>query len=283
MDNKTRRELECFAAQIRLETLKEFMTLGFGHIGGSMSVVELLAVLYGKTMRVDPKNPKWADRDYLVCSKGHAGPAVYATLALRGYFPLETLKTLNANGTHLPSHCDMNQTIGVDMTTGSLGQGVSTSMGIATGNKIDQRENYTFLVVGDGELNEGQCWEGFMYAAHHKLDHLICFVDDNKKQLDGYTCDINEPHSFVQKFESFGFHAQKVDGSDVGAIYDAIEAAKKVTGKPSVIVLDTIKGQGLKFVEDTMANHSIKLGKAEMEAAGKAVIMLEKQIAELKG
>ncbi|NCD34316.1 MAG: transketolase [Spartobacteria bacterium] len=282
MDNQLRKELDCFAAEIRLEALKEFMTLGFGHIGGSMSVVELLAVLYGKVMNIDPKNPKWADRDFLVCSKGHAGPAVYATLALKGYFPMDMLKTLNANGTHLPSHCDMNQTVGVDMTTGSLGQGVSTAMGIATGNKIDKRDNYTYLVVGDGELNEGQCWEGFMYAAHQKLDHLICFIDDNKKQLDGYTADINNPQCFVQKMSSFGFHAQKCDGADVGAIYEAIENAKQVKGKPSAIVLDTIKGQGVKFVEDTMANHSIKFGKAEMEAAEKAVVELETKIAALK-
>ncbi|MDK2964240.1 MAG: transketolase [Verrucomicrobiota bacterium] len=283
MDKTLRKELECFAARIRLEALKEFMTLGFGHIGGSMSVVELLAVLYGHVMRIDPENPRWRQRDFLVCSKGHAGPAVYAALALKGYFPLEELKTLNANGTNLPSHCDMNKTVGIDMTTGSLGQGTSTAMGIATGNRLDGLDSYTYLIVGDGELNEGQCWESFMYAAHQKLDHLICFVDDNKKQLDGWTCDINDPHSFVQKFAAFGFHAQEVDGASVGAIYEAIKCARQVQDRPSVIVLDTIKGQGLKFVEETMANHSIKLGPAEMEAAAACVSALENKIAEMKG
>jgi len=192
LPNEKIKALERFATEIRLETMKELTHLGFGHVGGDLSVIETLAVLYGEVMRIDPKNPRWSDRDWLVVSKGHAGPAVYATLALTGYFPLEELLTLNQGGTRLPSHCDRNKTIGIDMTTGSLGQGVSSAIGIALGNRLDQRENYTYLMIGDGVCDEGQVWEGALFAAHHKLDHLIAFVDANKKQLDGYTKDIND-------------------------------------------------------------------------------------------
>jgi transketolase len=270
-----------FAAQIRLETLKEIKTLGFGHIGGSLSIADLLAVLYENVMSYDPKKPQWKDRDFFVSSKGHAGPAIYATLALKGFFPLEMLKTLNHNGTKLPSHCDRNKTPGIDMTTGSLGQGVSTAIGMAMGTKIDKTKNYTYLLVGDGELNEGQCWEGAMFANHHKLDNLICFVDYNKKQLDGYVKDINRPLSFADKFKSFGWDAQDVNGSSVEDIYNAIEKAKTIKEKPSVIVLDTIKGQGVKFVENTLANHSMKFGEKENAEAEKAIVELERKIKEL--
>ena len=253
--------LEKFATQIRLETLKELTHLGFGHAGGAMSVVETLAVLYGEVMRVDPNNPKWEDRDWLVVSKGHSGSAVYATLALKGFFPLEELLTLNQGGTNLPSHCDRNKTVGIDMTTGSLGQGVSSAIGIALGNRLDKKDNYTYLIIGDGECDEGQVWEGSLFAAHHKLDHLVAFVDDNKKQLDGYTRDVLNLGQISQKFAAFDWHVQDVNGADVRQIYDAIEAAKAVKGKPSVIVLDTVKGQGVPFVEETMMNHHIVIDK----------------------
>ena len=271
-------KLEGFAAQIRLETLREFKELGFGHIGGSLSIVDLLAVLYGKVLKYDPKNPQWEDRDFFVSSKGHAGPAIYATLALKGFFPLEMLMTLNHNGTKLPSHCDRNKTPGIDMTTGSLGQGVSTAIGMAVGTKLDKKDNRVYLVIGDGEADEGQCWEGFMFAAHHKLDNLICFIDDNKRQLDGYTKDICNPIDFVAKLDSFGWNAVRVDGSSVTEIYNAIVNAKKVTGKPSAIILDTIKGQGVKFVEDTLANHSIKFGPKEIVEMDKAIAEFEKMV-----
>ena len=174
------KELEKFATQIRLETLKALTHLGFGHAGGALSIVETLAVLYGGVMNIDPQNSTWEARDWLVVSKGHSGPAVYATLALRGYFPLEDLLTLNQGGTKLPSHCDRTKTVGIDMTTGSLGQGVSSAIGIALGHRLDQRDNYTYLIIGDGECDEGQVWEGALFAAHQKLDRLIAFVDANK-------------------------------------------------------------------------------------------------------
>lgn len=280
LSQKELNQLEKFATEIRLETLKEIKNLGFGHIGGAMSIVEALAVLYGKVMRINPKEPKWEDRDWLVVSKGHAGPAVYATLALKAYFPMEELMTLNKPKTNLPSHCDRNKTIGIDMTTGSLGQGMSTAIGIALGNRLDERDNYTYLILGDGECDEGQIWEGALFAHHHKLDNLIAFIDDNKKQLDGYTKDINDLGDIGQKFASFGWHTQDVNGSDVAKIYESIEKAREVKGQPSVIILDTIKGQGLKFVEETMANHHMRFSDVEHKAAERCVIKLENKLKE---
>ena len=261
------KELQIFATKIRIETIKEIGNLGFGHLGGAMSVVETLAVLYGEAMKIDPKNPKWEDRDWLVCSKGHAGPAIYATLALKGYFPMEELETLNKPGTNLPSHCDRNKTIGIDMTTGSLGQGSSQAVGVALGHRLDNRNNYTYLILGDGELQEGQIWEAVMLASHLKLDHLITFVDNNKQQLDGLTKEINDLGDIPSKFESFGWNTFKANGASVEEILDAIDKAKQVKGKPSVIVLDTVKGQGCSFAEGILDNHHMFVSKDQMEEA----------------
>lgn len=280
MDKNKVNELKVFATKIRLETMKEFKELGFGHVGGAMSAVDTLAVLYGEVMNVRPQEPRWEDRDWLVVSKGHAGPAVYAALALKGFFPLEELLTLNKPGTKLPSHCDRNKTIGVDMTTGSLGQGVSTAIGVALGNRLDKRNSYTYLMIGDGECDEGQVWEGALFAAHQKLDNLIAFVDANKKQLDGYTKDINDLGDIAEKFRCFGWHAQDVDGSDVEQIYEAIAAAKAEKGKPSVIVLDTVKGKGCCFAETAMSNHHMVISQ---EQADEAIKELESYLSELEG
>jgi transketolase len=247
--------LERFAADIRIETIKMFADAGYGHIGGAMSIADVLAVLYGHVMDIDPKNPLWEKRDRLVLSKGHSGPALYSALALKGYFPMEELKTLNKGGTNLPSHCDRQKTPGIDMTTGSLGQGVSTAMGIAMGIRMRGQKSYTYLIIGDGELQEGQVWEGAQFAAHQKLDRLIAFIDYNKKQLDGKVKDICDPLDIPKKFESFGWNAQIIKGYDVREIYNAIAAAKNETGKPSVIVLDTIKGKGCSFAEKADFNH----------------------------
>lgn len=255
--NTNIQDLKRFALKIRLGTVEAIQARGFGHIGGSLSIADALAVLYGAVMRVDPKNPKWPERDKLVCSKGHAGPAVYATLGLKGFFPYEDIKTLNQPGTSFPSHCDRNKTPGVDMTTGSLGQGSSMAVGLALGDKLKGRDSRTFLIVGDGELNEGQPWEAFMFAASNKLDNLTVLIDWNKKQLDGYVSDISEPFSFKDKMEAFGFHTQQVNGNSIEEVLHAIEACKGVTGKPHAIVLDTVKGAGVKEVEDTLNNHSM--------------------------
>jgi len=258
-------EVKALAAQIRLETLKELAHLGFGHVGGAMSIVETLAVLYGAVMKYDPANPAWEGRDYYIMSKGHAGPGLYAALAVKGFFPMEWLKTLNQGGTNLPSHCDRNKTPGIDMTTGSLGQGVSAAVGIAKSIKMDNADNYVYLMVGDGELNEGQVWEGLMFASHHKLDNLIMFVDYNKQQLDGNTKNVLDLGDLVAKFTAFGFDTVMVDGHDVEAIYNAIEAGKAKSGKPICIVLDTIKGYGCSCAEGVVPNHHIAFKPGQLD------------------
>jgi transketolase len=206
-------------------------------------------------MKIDPANPGWEERDWLVLSKGHCGPALYAALALKGFFPMDWLKTVNKGGTRLPSHADRRRTPGVDMTTGSLGQGISAAIGIALGNKLKGLDNYTYCIVGDGEINEGQVWEAAQTANSFGLGRFILFVDWNKKQLDGELDAVNPPLDMAAKFQAFGFHAQTVKGFDIEAIYGAISKAKACTDKPSVIILDTLKGLGVSFAEREAFNH----------------------------
>ena len=265
-------ELRQFASKIRINTLKELTHLGFGHYGGSLSVVEVLAVLYGKVMNIDPKNPNWEGRDYFVLSKGHAGPALYATLALKGYFANEDIYTLNQNGTNLPSHPDRLKTKGVDVTTGSLGQGTSAAAGIATGFKMNKTDQYVYLIVGDGELNEGQCWEAFQYIAHYKLNHCVVIIDDNKKQLDGTTKEVMNPFSIENKMKAFGFYTQTVKGNDEEAIDEAINRAKNVKDQAVCIILDSIKGAGVPYFEQLDANHSVKFNNDTIKKATKDAI-----------
>lgn len=275
------RELRVIAEGIRLVTLQTFANLGFGHVGGAMSIIETLATLYGGEMQVDPKNPTWEQRDRLVMSKGHAGPALYATLCLRGFFGKDVLSELNQGGGRLPSHCDMHKTVGIDMTTGSLGQGMSTAIGLALGSELNGYDNYTYLILGDGECNEGQVWEGAMFAAHHKLGKLIAFVDWNKQQLDGFASTILDMGDFEEKFKSFGWHAQTVDGHDPGLIKAAIVDAKKHTNAPSVIVLDTIKGNGCFFAEGVANNHHMNFTKEEMDKALDDAVEKNESVREL--
>ncbi|GAB2043569.1 transketolase [Agathobaculum sp. TL06] len=275
---KSLKEMNIFAAQIRKAALRAMNAFHGGHVGGSMSMSDLMAALYGEVMKVDPKNPQWEDRDWLVVSKGHCGPAVYGTLALMGYFPEDELDTLNKEGTRLPSHCDRNRTPGIDMTTGSLGQGVSAAVGIAWGMQYQKKPNYVYTILGDGECDEGQVWEAALFAATKKLGHLIGFVDYNKKQLDGYTKDICDLGDLRQKFEDFGWHSQEVDGHDIPAIVAAIEEAKKVADKPSMIVLNTIKGKDCCFA-DTFYNHFVRFPEEDYEAAIKE---LDAKIAKLE-
>ena len=258
------------AAELRLETLRVFEARGFGHVGGAMSVVETLAVLYNGVMRVRPGQPDWPERDRLVCSKGHAGPAIYAALAARGFFGRELLKTLNRPGTTLPSHCDMNKTPGVDMTTGSLGQGVSTAVGLALGQKMRSQDARTYLIIGDGECDEGQVWEGLMLAAHKKLDNLTVFCDKNGQQLDGYVKNVLDTGDLADKFRAFGFFTQSVDGHDTAAIETAVQAAQTegaASRCPSMIVLNTKKGYGCAFAEDQEFNHHIAFTPEQMSEA----------------
>lgn len=260
-------ELKDFARDIRIATLEQLGHLGSGHVGGAMSIVELLAVLYGKVMKIDPKRPDWDERDWLVLSKGHAGPALYSTLALKGYFPKELLLTLNQGGTKLPSHADRNLTTGVDMTTGSLGQGISTGLGIGLGHRLAERDNMVYIILGDGESQEGQIWEGVLFGGNAKLDNAIVFVDYNKQQLDGYIDDINPLGDLKEKWQAFGWHAQEVDGHDVAAIYSAIEEAKKVKGQSSVVILHTKKGKGCNFAEGVELNHHMRFTKEQVAQA----------------
>jgi len=261
------KDLSVVAESIRLVTLQTLGNIGFGHVGGAMSIVETLAVLYSGELDCDPQNPDWQHRDRLVMSKGHAGPALYATLSLRGFFPKEMLLELNQGGGRLPSHCDMNKTTGIDMTTGSLGQGMSTAIGIALGVRLNKAKSFTYLVLGDGECDEGQVWEGALFASHNKLGGLIAFVDWNKQQLDGYTKDIIELGSLEEKFKSFGWHAVTVDGHNPAKIKAAIREAKDVKDAPSMIILDTIKGYGCNFAEGIEANHHMNFTKEQMDGA----------------
>ena len=278
MQNTEKLILDRLAAEIRLESMKALANLGFGHVGGVMSIVETLAVLYGKVMRYIPKNPKWEGRDWLVCSKGHAGPALYAVLAIKGFFDKETLLTLNQGGTNLPSHCDRNKTLGVDITTGSLGQGISNAIGVALGNRMSGRNCFTFLIMGDGELDEGQVWEGVLAANQFKLGRLIAFVDCNRQQLDGYTHDIIDLGDIAQKFAAFGWHAATVNGHDVAAISEAVDTAKQVGDKPSVIVLETVKGKGCSFAEGIINNHHMAFDKKQADTA---IAEMEEKLAGL--
>ena len=255
LTKEKRRELEILALKIRIATLEALKSRGFGHAGGSLSIADILAVLYGEVMNASSKDPLREDRDKLVCSKGHSGPGVYGALAVMGYFPYEELKTLNRPGTHLPSHCDRLLTPGIDMTTGSLGQGTSLAVGIALGDKLKGLGSKTYLIVGDGESDEGQVWEAAMFTAAKKVTNLVWIIDNNRKQLDGMTSDVLETFDLRAKFEAFGFDAVRIDGHDIDHIYDAL--SRPVADKPLCIVLDTVKGKGIKEVEETANNHSI--------------------------
>lgn len=256
MDAAKKQELQILAEKIRLETVKIIHALGFGHVGGSVDLAELMAVLYGKVMKYDPKNPRCPDRDWFVMSKGHAGPVCYATFGLMGFYPVEEAYTLNRPHSHFPSHTDRNLTPGVDLTTGSLGQGVSTAVGAALGNKLDGRDNHVFVVVGDGEADEGQVWEALHFAFAHKLDNLIVFIDHNGYQLDGPTKDVLDHGDIAKKVEAFGLYTQEIDGHNVEQIDAAIHNAYQTKGRPSCIVLDTIKGKGVTFAEPIRAHSS---------------------------
>ena len=257
---------EKFSKEIRRNTLRCLHSQGSGHVGGSLSIVDALAVLYGKHMDVDPSDPHKEDRDKLVLSKGHAGPALYATLSLKGFFPVEWLDTLNKLGTRLPSHVNINLTPGVDMTAGSLGQGLSCACGLALANKAKGINKHVYVITGDGELQEGQNWEGAMFAANKKLN-IIVLVDNNKLQIDGATKDVMNVEDIEAKFAAFGFATQRVDGHDHKALDKAISQAKRRKG-PQCIVMDTVKGKGVSFYEAMGAGvHSTNVTAEQYEMA----------------
>ena len=252
-------ELENKCIEIRKNILKEIGTLGVGHIGGSLSIVETLVVLYYKYMNIDPKSPQKVGRDRLIVSKGHSGPAVYAVLADLEYFPKNWLLTLNKPGTNLPSHCDMNRTPGIDMTTGSLGQGFSCAVGIAKASKIKKDGATIYTIIGDGETQEGQIWEAAMFASHNDLNNLIAFTDCNKLQLDGKIEDVCSIEPLDKKWEAFGWNVITVqNGNNCEEVDAAIQKAKLFASKPTMIILNTVKGCGISFAEKAGAsNHSM--------------------------
>ncbi|MDR2709438.1 MAG: transketolase [Elusimicrobiota bacterium] len=269
-------DLKRLSAQIRLDILKMLLHMGYGHLGGSLSLVETMSVLYSKYLRYDPKNPRWTDRDMIVLSKGHAGAVLYAALANLGFFDKEILNSLNEGGTILPSHPDRLKTPGIDMTTGSLGQGTSLAAGIATGFKLNKTDQYVYLIVGDGELNEGQCWEAFQYIAAKKLNNCIVMIDINKKQLDGWTKDILNPFDIAKKMEAFGFFTVKANGADEESISMALDKCREIKDGAVCIALDTTKGQGVKYFENYASNHSVKFNNPEIiKAAEDAISELE--------
>lgn len=267
------KKIEKLAYDIRKGIIDAVASKGGGHLGGTLDLAEVLAVLYGEFMNVNPENPKWEERDYLICSKGHAGPAIYATLAAKGFFPYEWLYTLNQGGTILQGHCD-RRVPGVDATTGSLGQGLSIASGLALGCKKSESKQKVFCIIGDGELDEGQNWEAAQFAAHYKLNNLIAFLDWNKKQIDGTNEEVMKLGDVSSKFYSFGWNSTVVDGKNIAEIRSAIAQALISADRPSMIILDTVKGAGVPFIEKIENNHCIGLSK---ELAAKAIEQLNEQ------
>ncbi len=263
---KTRLEDKCRA--VRLSTIEEIANLGVGHAGGCMSIIEALVVLYERHMRVDPKNPRKEGRDRLVLSKGHAGPALYAMLADRGFFDPALLATLNRPGTTLPSHADMRRTPGVDMTTGSLGQGLSCAVGMALGARMRRDGARVYAIIGDGESNEGQIWEAAMLAGFHRLDNLLALTDYNHMQIDGGTERILSLEPLADKWRAFGWTVQVVDGHAVDQLDAALTAAERGGAGPGMIIMNTLKGKGVGFLEAISGNnHNVNISREQLEQA----------------
>ena len=271
LDASTLAMLKKEALDARIKTIECISSFGSGHIGGSMSIIETLVYLYYVEMKIRSDEPDWKERDRLVLSKGHSGPALYAVLAKKGYFPVSELMTLNQGGTKLPSHCDMTKTPGVDFTGGSLGQGFSAAVGIALGQRVQKINARTFTIIGDGESQEGQIWEGAEAAGAWKLDNLFAFLDLNGQQLDGYTKDIIPQVNIPERWQSFGWDVHVINGHDFEEIEKAIEKAKSTSGKPHMIVMNTIKSYGYIPGEGIKSNHSMPITPEAAEEAIKAL------------
>lgn len=255
MDATTKKELMKIACKIRMGIVEGTFHAKSGHPGGSLSIAEDLSYLYWREMNVDPKNPKMENRDRLVLSKGHTAPALYAALALKGFFPESELKSLRHIGSMLQGHPDMKHIPGVDMSTGSLGQGISAACGMALSAKISGDSYRTYAILGDGEIEEGQVWEAAMFAAHYKLDNLLAIVDNNNLQIDGTVEEVMSPYPIPEKFAAFGWHVITIDAHNFDEIEKAFEEAKTVKGKPTVIVQKSIKGKGVSFMENQVGWH----------------------------
>ena len=279
MTASEKNQLQITAAKVRMGIIESTHGAKAGHPGGSLSATEMFTYLYFKEMNIDPKNPKAEDRDRFVLSKGHTAPGLYAALAHRGFFPVEDLPTLRHIDSYLQGHPNMNTVPGVDMSTGSLGQGISAAVGMALGAKHQNKDFRVYTLLGDGEIQEGQVWEACMAAAHYKLDNLVVIVDNNGLQIDGNVADVMSPYPIVDKLESFGFYVQAIDGHDFDAIEAAFANAKATEGKPSAIVIKTVKGKGVSFMENNAGWH----GKAPNDAEyAQAMAELKAQLAELE-
>lgn len=255
MEQSERLELQNIAKKIRIGIVDGTHAAKSGHPGGSLSIADILAVLYFKEMKIDPAKPDDPDRDRFVLSKGHCAPALYATLAHRGYFPVEELTTLRKFGSRLQGHPDMTQTPGVDMSAGSLGLGISSAAGMALAGKISGKSYRVYTIVGDGESEEGQVWEACMFAAHYHLDNLCVFVDWNGLQIDGPVAEVMNSTPHDKKLAAFGFHVISIDGNDLDQIAAALAEAKTVKGKPTAIIAKTVKGKGVSFMENQVGWH----------------------------
>ncbi len=274
MEEQELARLQAKATEVRKAVIEAIGSLGIGHIGGCLSIVETLVILYHRFLRVDPADPRKPDRDKLVLSKGHAGPTLYAILADLGFFPRQWLATLNRGGSRLPSHCDMNLTPGVDMTTGSLGHGLSAAVGMALGHRLDGLPGRIYAIIGDGECNEGQVWEAAMAAAQFGLDNLIGFLDYNKMELDGRLEEVMDIADITAKWVSFNWAVQRIDGHDYRQLERAILQAQAQRGRPSMIVLDTIKGKGCSFAENRVESHHMVF---DLAMAREAIALLDRR------
>ena len=268
---KSKQELENISKLIRRDIVTMLTESASGHPGGSLSIADIMSVLFFDEMNIDPKNPKNPDRDRFVLSKGHAAPALYSALARRGYFEVEELNTLRKIDSRLQGHPNMNDLPGIDMSTGSLGQGISAAVGMALAGKLDKKDYRVYTILGDGELEEGQVWEASMSAAHYKLDNLTAFVDNNGLQIDGNVEDVMNPGPIDKKFEAFGWNVLKINGHNFDEIKDAIKKAKETKGQPTVIVCSTIKGKGVSFMENEAAWHGNAPNKEQCEQALKEI------------
>ena len=274
------KQLQITACKVRMGVIESTYGAKAGHPGGSLSAAEVFTYLYFKEMNIDPKNPKWEGRDRFVLSKGHTTPGLYATLANRGFFPVEDLPTLRHIDSYLQGHPNMNTVPGVDMSTGSLGQGISTAVGMAMAAKYTGKTNRVYTLLGDGEIQEGQVWEACMSAAHYNLDNLCIIVDNNGLQIDGNVKDVMSPYPIVEKLEAFGMKVIAVDGHSFEELEKAFEEAKATTGKPTAIVMTTVKGKGVSFMENDAGWHGKAPNDAEYE---QAMAQLTAQLKELEG
>lgn len=271
-------ELEKMANEIRKDIVKAVHSAKSGHPGGSLSSADIFTYLYFEEMNVDPANPKWEDRDRFVLSKGHVAPGLYSTLAEKGYFPKEDLKTLRHTGSYLQGHPDMKHIPGIDMSSGSLGQGVSVAVGMAAAGKYDKKDYRVYTLTGDGEIQEGQIWEAAMWAGHRKLDNLVVIVDNNNLQIDGSVEDVCSPYPIDKKFEAFNFHVINIDGNDFDQIRAAFKEARETKGMPTAIIAKTVKGKGVSFMENAAGWHGkapndeeYEIAMADLEKAGEAL------------